>query len=64
MIEFLLGLVIALFNGTAMFSEIGAINSDTNAFDTRLIIEWPCLPDYDETCFMWIENNVIVETGP
>jgi hypothetical protein len=62
MFLFWLGLFLALLNNSAMFGQISSLDSEGNtSFAT--IIEWPCLPDYDETCYLIISDQGI-ETGP
>lgn len=62
MFLFWLGLFLALVNNSAMFGQISSLDWEGNtSFAT--IIEWSCLPDYDETCYLIISDQGI-ETGP
>ena len=59
---FWLGLILALLNGSAMIGQTSSLDSEGNtSFAT--IIEWSCLPDYDETCYL-IMSDQGIETGP
>jgi len=63
MFEFLLGLFLALISGTASVGQISSTDSVGNNSSSATVIEWPCPPDNDETCWMVISAQGI-ETGP
>ena len=64
MIEFWLGLVIALVTHTATITESSSMTSDNPTPQVSTLVEWSCLPDFDETCFVVIVDDKIINTGP
>jgi len=54
---------LALISGTASVGQISSTDSVGNNSSSATVIEWPCPPDNDETCWMVISAQGI-ETGP
>lgn len=61
MLEFWLIFLLALLSGNVTMGELSSIVSDDLEPFTNVYMEWPC---GDETCFLTIDENLMINTGP
>lgn len=61
MLEFWLIFLLALFTGNVTMGQLSAISSDTLDPFVNVYMEWPC---GEELCYLTIDEDLHVETGP